>query len=65
MQAQISGKKWIEVPRDMMAVALKEVSVAVGADMSDHKSFVQNDVRVYMEGSKEALDEKENKIAGC
>ncbi len=65
MSAQISGEKWIEVPRDMMAVALREVSVAVGSDMGDEKSFMQNDVRVYMEGSKDSLDAKENKIAGC
>ncbi len=65
MSAQINGEKWIEVPRNMMAVALREVSVAVGADMSDEKSFMQNDVRVYMEGSKDMLDEKERKVAGC
>ncbi len=65
MSAQVSGKKWIEIPREMMAVALREVSVQVGKDLGDEKSFLQNDVRIYMEGSKEALDEKENKIAGC
>ncbi len=65
MSAQISGKKWIEIPREMMAVALREVSVQVGSDLGNEKSFMQNDVRIYMEGSKDALDEKENKIAGC
>ncbi len=65
MDAQIKGKKWIELTPELMDVALVEISVATGSDMSAAKSFVQNDIRVYMEGSKEALDLKENKIAGC
>ncbi len=63
--AQGSGKKWIEVTPKMMAVALKEVSLAIGADAGDAKSFIQNDVRVYMEGHKDSLDKSDNSIAGC
>lgn len=59
--AQITGKKWIEVSPQLMQIALLEISRAVGSDMSDAKSFVQNDIRVYLEGSKEALDEHESK----
>lgn len=61
MEAQISGKKWIEIDEDLMVLALREVSRAVGTDMSGHKSFMQNDVRVYQAGHKEIIDEKESR----
>lgn len=59
MHAQISGTKWIEIEPELMEIALLEVSRAVGTDMSGHKSFVQNDIRVYLKGTKTAMDEKE------
>lgn len=60
MKAQIAGDKWIEIEEGLMKLALMEISRAVGTDMSGTKSFVQNDIRVYLKGSKALIDEKEN-----
>lgn len=61
LNAQTNGIKWVEVEAPLMDAALREISLAVGADMSSHTSFMQNDIRVYLKGSKADHDISENR----
>ncbi len=59
LDAQVKGIKSIEVEEDLMIAALKEVSLAVGVDMTGTASFVQNDVIVHLKGTREETEAKQ------